>query len=222
LFEGLEPRQLLVVPIGFLQGIAFVDTNRDLRLDPGETRLSGLTITLQDTLGRTLNSTQTAADGSYRFTNLGPGTYRVVEQPPGNYIAEGTQVQNSVSTGTALNVSAIQVSLPDFERFATQVQGQGPGRVVSFHLDGAPGNDGQGNYSTFVGQYDLQVRDQNTNAPISGPLAGYCADLFNPAQVGATKASRCRTQTSLRPERAGARSRRRRTCQGPSSRRSSR
>jgi hypothetical protein len=56
----------------------FRDDNRNGHLEDGETGIPGVTVELLNEAGTTvLNTTTTAADGTYRFTGLATGTYRV-------------------------------------------------------------------------------------------------------------------------------------------------
>jgi len=64
---------------GSISGIKFNDLNGNHKLDTGEPGLGGWTIQLEDKHGHVLQSTVTASDGSYSFTNLPAGTYTLVE-----------------------------------------------------------------------------------------------------------------------------------------------
>ncbi len=83
-----------------ISGLVWVDTNRDTLLDASETvRLSGVTLRLVQgadcTSGTTLQTTSTAADGSYRFDGLRAlQNYLVCQTQPAGY-----------GTGSAAGVS---------------------------------------------------------------------------------------------------------------------
>jgi alpha-glucoside transport system permease protein len=47
------------------------------KVEPQELGLPGVTVALRDAAGKTVASTTSSADGSFRFTRLKPGTYRV-------------------------------------------------------------------------------------------------------------------------------------------------
>jgi hypothetical protein len=71
-----------------ISGLVYLDTHRDgarqAAFDPG---LAGVTVTLTgtDIGGQPVTRTvTTAADGTYRFTDLPPGTYRLTETLPAN------------------------------------------------------------------------------------------------------------------------------------------
>jgi protocatechuate 3,4-dioxygenase beta subunit len=68
-----------------IRGRIHADTNGNCELDPGEAPLAGVTMLLLDAAGNTLQTTQTAADGTYSFVNLQPGTYGVRELQPAGY-----------------------------------------------------------------------------------------------------------------------------------------
>ena len=74
--------------LGSLGGMVFADLNGDCVFQPaaGETPLGNVLIELLDGSGTVLKSTRTAADGSYRFTNLAPGTYTIRETTPPGYL----------------------------------------------------------------------------------------------------------------------------------------
>ncbi|MDO5631676.1 MAG: SdrD B-like domain-containing protein [Paracoccus sp. (in: a-proteobacteria)] len=59
-----------------LEGRAFVDANRD-GIDNNEPGIAGQTVQLLNAAGVVIATTTTAADGSYRFTNLDAGNYSV-------------------------------------------------------------------------------------------------------------------------------------------------
>jgi uncharacterized repeat protein (TIGR01451 family) len=85
-----------------IAGLVYLDNNGDQSLNPSETtRLPGITITLTgiDATGASVSrTTQTAADGTYRFDDLKTGTYTVSETQPSIY---GTGAATPGSTGGA-------------------------------------------------------------------------------------------------------------------------
>jgi protocatechuate 3,4-dioxygenase beta subunit len=60
-----------------LGNFVFIDSNKDGRQDPGETGVSGVTVTLFDINNNPVATTITDATGFYAFNNLTPGTYSV-------------------------------------------------------------------------------------------------------------------------------------------------
>ncbi len=74
-----DPAVVQVQPLALasLGDRVWVDANQNGRQDDGELGLVGVTVTLLSGGGATLDSTVTAADGGYLFSNLGQGSYRV-------------------------------------------------------------------------------------------------------------------------------------------------
>ena len=77
-----------------VSGRVHADRDDDCVLDEGETPLGGVTIRLLDSDGEVVDTTETASDGTYEFTNLRPGTYSVFEVQPAGYF-NGDQVVGS-------------------------------------------------------------------------------------------------------------------------------
>ena len=69
---------------GSITGSVFADTDND---NDGNISLGGVSLILLDSVGATVDTTTTASDGSYSFSNLPPGTYRVVETQPSGYLS---------------------------------------------------------------------------------------------------------------------------------------
>lgn len=85
-----------------IAGMIHVDTNGDCLYQPGEPLLSGVTVQLFDAANHLVATTQTDANGEYKFDNLGPGTYRVHEVQPNAYLQGGNEVGTvrGVTVGT--------------------------------------------------------------------------------------------------------------------------
>ena len=66
-------------------GLKFEDQNGDGIREPGEPPLSGVTINLGLPVGPPSQTTTTAADGTFLFTNVTPGTYLLNETVPGGF-----------------------------------------------------------------------------------------------------------------------------------------
>jgi len=75
-----------VAPPTYIGDFVFADTNLNGIQDAGETGVGGVTIVLQDIAGNTLQTTQSGADGFYRF-EVREGNYRLffdtADLPPG-------------------------------------------------------------------------------------------------------------------------------------------
>jgi SdrD B-like domain len=77
------------ITVSSISGLKYVDSNNNGNHDPGELPIQGVIITLTgtDNLGHAVTQqTQTAADGTFKFSNLQPGTYTLTETPPINFI----------------------------------------------------------------------------------------------------------------------------------------
>ena len=154
--ERLESRQLLAGD-GFLQGYAFIDNNTNNTLDAGDTRKVGSTIELRSADGTTLiASTQTNADGYYRFNGLDEGTYRLVELAPAGFASSGTEIVTSLSNAAAIDSSTIAVDLVDPTTARSVVIRRTPGipnaaplAQSAFQLAGASFNNEIGGFSTL-------------------------------------------------------------------------
>jgi protocatechuate 3,4-dioxygenase beta subunit len=68
-----------------IAGIVWLDTTRNCEIDEDEARLGGVTIQLFDAQNHLVATTQTATDGTYKFTGLHAGTYHVHEVQPAGY-----------------------------------------------------------------------------------------------------------------------------------------
>ena len=76
------PNQPLPNAIG---GVKFEDTNGDRIREAGEPPLGGVTISLGLPVGPPTQTTTTAADGTFLFTNLTPGSYVLTETVPSGF-----------------------------------------------------------------------------------------------------------------------------------------
>ena len=86
------------ITVSSISGIKYVDSNNNANHDPGELPIGGVIITLTGTTntGNPLSiQTQTAADGTFSFTDLQPGTYTLTETPPINFIIGQPKIELS-------------------------------------------------------------------------------------------------------------------------------
>ncbi len=86
--DGIEYNFGEVLPAS-IAGIVHVDPNRNCLLEPGEQTLQGVVIELLDANGDVIDTTQTDANGHYKFDNLTPGVYSVRETQPSGYFHGG-------------------------------------------------------------------------------------------------------------------------------------
>ena len=78
--------------------------NCDTAGDANSPPLGGVTIQLLDSSGKVLATTTTAADGTYRFSNLQPGTYSEHELVPNGYYAVDADLGNVNGTNDGTTV----------------------------------------------------------------------------------------------------------------------
>ena len=116
-FEMLERRDLLAN--GVLQGVAFVDSNGNDTLDPGEPLKQGAQIVLYKSpdWDNAVATATTDANGEYLFDfgvlGLPGGTYRLKEIPPSGYAADGTQIISPTNPASQIAPDTIQVTVID-------------------------------------------------------------------------------------------------------------
>ena len=72
-----------------ITGVVFIDPNENCIYESGEQPIAGVTVQLLDASGNVLATTQTDAQGRYRFDNIAPGTYAVREIQPAGYLHGG-------------------------------------------------------------------------------------------------------------------------------------
>ncbi|KPF43260.1 hypothetical protein D621_20060 [beta proteobacterium AAP51] len=107
------------VQLSFVAGLVFIDSNRNSALDPAETgRLGGVTLRLVQgadcSSGTTLQTTTSAADGSWRFDNVRAYlNYLVCQTQPAGY---GTGSANG-SAGNVLSVNSLPAAGSADNRF---------------------------------------------------------------------------------------------------------
>lgn len=77
------------IPPAILMGTVHVDLDGDCLQDPGEPGIGGVKIELLNVQGVVIATTNTLADGTYRFENLEPGVYTVRETQPAGYFQGG-------------------------------------------------------------------------------------------------------------------------------------
>jgi hypothetical protein len=90
--------------VGNLGGTAYVDSNGNQVLDPGEPTLGSVPVELQNGGGSVIQNTVTNSTGAYSFSNLNAGTYRVGATPPDGYFARPAQYEASVTGGADVAV----------------------------------------------------------------------------------------------------------------------
>jgi protocatechuate 3,4-dioxygenase beta subunit len=104
-----------------ISGHVIADTNGNGTLDAGEKLLSGVTVYLLDASGNRIATTETDAEGLYKFCNLTPGTYGVEEVQPQGYFdgsdklgSEGGQLLPPDTMTSIVLVSGTRAQQYDF------------------------------------------------------------------------------------------------------------
>ena len=197
-----------------LSGIKYIDSNGN-DVDNSEPGLAGVTITLSGTNGmgnNVLQTTTTAANGSYSFTGLAPGVYTLTETPPAGYVTEGANVGtlggtsgNAVVSGITLtsgqsgsgyNFAEYQTSSLSgnvyLDSNANDVDNSEPGiGGVTVTLTGT---NGLGNPVTLTttsasnGTYSFTGLAPGTYTVTETQPAGYTAETANAGSLGGTAA----------------------------------
>lgn len=99
-----------------VSGTVFEDLNRNRTLDGGESLMGGQTVVLMTPDGgEQLQTTETGADGAFRFENVGTGAFRVRVQIPEGYerTSDDSFVLTVESDGTSRDVQFGLVRLPE-------------------------------------------------------------------------------------------------------------
>ena len=106
------------IPVASIAGRVYADNNNNGAVDPGETGIAGVVVTLTGTddqgVAASLSLT-TDANGNYTFVNLRPGTYALTEpaQPPGTVngiTSAGTVAGAPAGTATPPSVAPSAIS----------------------------------------------------------------------------------------------------------------
>jgi uncharacterized repeat protein (TIGR01451 family) len=168
--DGNEDDQKTVTPIprAAISGKVYVDANNDGIADPGETGLSGVSLTLVgyvfgpdgfDNGGAgddivVTDSKMTGAAGDYSFNELAPGTYRVIQlaQPVGTL--NGRTTVGSVG-GATTPVATTPSVISGIALSGVNSSGNNFGEVVAASLAGQVYEDRDGNGALDVGEPGL-------------------------------------------------------------------
>lgn len=120
------------IPPSELSGFVYVDADHDCEFDANEDPIAGVTISLLDANGTIVATTQTDANGQYRFTGLRPGNYSVRQQQPAGYL-QGGQTAGSgggdasvtdLISAIAIGVGANLVEYNFCERLPASISGR--------------------------------------------------------------------------------------------------
>jgi len=123
------------IPPSEISGNVYVDTDQDCIRDADEAPIAGVIITLLDQDGNVVGTTQTDANGQYKFTGLRPGNYTVRELQPNGYFQGGQKAGSGGGNDTVTDViSSIAIgvgaTLVNYD-FCEQLPGSISGNVFA-------------------------------------------------------------------------------------------
>jgi protocatechuate 3,4-dioxygenase beta subunit len=150
-----------------ISGVVYSDQNNDGLIQSGEGRIGGVTVTLTGTAtdGTPVTRTaQTAADGSYSFTDLPPGSYKINETQPTTFLDGKETLGSGGGTIAPDELNAINVAVGQV------ASGYNFGEVAPSSLAG----------STYLDADDDGVRDIGET-----PLPGVSVRLTGTDDLGA-------------------------------------
>lgn len=156
--------------IGSISGVVFNDLNGDGVKQPNENGLGGVVVQLLNEQGTVINTTTTAPNGSYAFTDVTPGSYTVRELDPTGY--------NSTTSNT------VPVSVPPAGSATANFGDQQVGTISGVVFNDKDGNglkspDEEGLANVAIQLVDNQGRVIATIS--TGPDGSY---LFTGVQPG--------------------------------------
>ena len=151
-----------------IQGTMWEDADKDGILDGGETKLSGVTVTLYDENGAVAATTTTDANGNYSFVDLMPGNYSVqFGRPSGSsYTAMKQGGDPTVdSDANPMTGSTLLFSLAPGENKTDLDAGIIPnsGAIGDRVWHDADNNGIQDEGETGIGSVTVNLLDQNDN-----------------------------------------------------------
>ncbi len=156
-----------------IAGKVYVDANNNGVWDAGEAAIAGATITLTGVSdqGPVNLTTNTAADGAYKFVGLRPGNYTVTETQPDGYI-DG---KDAIGTpgGTASNDQFTNIQLPaGFDGVENNFGERLPAKLSGFvYVDANDdGIRGPGEAPIMAVKLTLSGTDQDGNAVTQSAL----------------------------------------------------
>ncbi len=181
------------VPPGSISGRLFTDDNGDGLDSSSDRPLAGVTVELRDALGNLLQTTVTAADGSYSFTDLLPIAYTVgpdVSTLPPGFPRVGTiEADASLDGSTPASVTSAQPDLtgksfgyPVLEPISGSVvtAGGAPIAGVTIELLNASGDVIQTVQTDAAGAYAFEPAPVGSYTVRETQPAGYLTDGERP------------------------------------------
>lgn len=108
-----------------ISGQVFNDANGDGRREPVEQGLAGVTVELLDSSGKIVATTETDAQGLYRFAELDLGSYQVVIVPP-NGGTQSTPPPKTIDITRGMDVGHIDFGVSGLSTKPQHGPGSGP------------------------------------------------------------------------------------------------
>lgn len=166
-----------------ISGYTLQDSNGDCRFtaNSGDSPLAGVTVQLLDSQGNLIATTQTGADGSYRFDDLTPGNYSVRQIQPGRFFTAGqrTGFDHDGSEGSG-NDSRENLIADIAIGSGQQLQQYNFCEEIPAELKGRVWEDGPA-FSTSSGQLPEGYRSQRDGifqAGVDTPISGVMMRLY--------------------------------------------
>ena len=155
---------------GTVSGTVYVDANGNGIQNADEPGISGVTVTLLDENGSSVDNTTTGADGAYSFTSVTSGSYTVKETDPSGYASTSpNSVPVSVSAGGSASAS-----------FGDQEQGTVSGRV----FNDQNGSGGQETLESGLSGVTIQLLNDAQTAVQTGETDGDGSYRFDNVTAG--------------------------------------
>lgn len=157
---------------GTISGTEYVDNDANNSFNTGDSPLSGVTIQLLNSASQVVNTTTTASDGTYSFTNIVPGTYSVHEGSPGSGLVAtastvGTANGSQVGVDTITTIVIGNGTVGSGYNFGTQsnVPPIVQVRLAATALDGSPlPSTIQGGSKFWLYEYVTDLRQPTSDA----------------------------------------------------------
>ena len=189
-----------------VSGTVFIDTNRDMMLDNGEsgvpTTPGPVALTLTDSNG-TKHTTTTNPDGTYTFPNIPPGAFTLTETPPATLLTTSPVTLTGTETAAGVtneNFGLVPATLSGFvyfdanQNFSRDVPPDanlGGATVTLTNGNGTAVTDVFGNpvgpaTTTAGGAYSFANLAPGTYTVTVSQPAGYTAEVANPGTDNGT------------------------------------